>query len=141
MVAESNIPVAVTDAAYSSKKEAGRIFSMLCQLKSELNLPGDLESLAKNVEFTSDRDMIYFPIPFKETETTAALKGVEALVASALADLKYGKQARKIEVDLEQTTCFLFQTYLSTIDGMGKYDAGIKAKLKSKKTTPHTIGT
>ncbi|KFY18622.1 hypothetical protein V491_04745 [Pseudogymnoascus sp. VKM F-3775] len=104
---------------------------MLYQLKSELNLPGGLESLAKNVEFTSERDMIYFPIPFKETETTAALKGVEALVASALADLKYGKQSRKIEIDLEQTTCFLFQTYLSTIDGMGKYDAGIKAKLKN----------
>lgn len=140
MVAESNTPVAVADAAYSPKKEAGRIFSMLCQLKSELNLPGDVESLARNVEFTSDRDMIYFPIPFKETETTAALKGIEALVASALADLKYGKQARKIEIDLEQTTCFLFQTYLSTIDGMGKYDAGIKAKLKSKETTPRTIG-
>ncbi|KFY53492.1 hypothetical protein V496_07552 [Pseudogymnoascus sp. VKM F-4515 (FW-2607)] len=131
MVAESNTPVTVADAAYSPKKEAGRIFSMLCQLKSELNLPGDLESLARNVEFTSDRDMIYFPIPFKETETTAALKGIEALVASALADLKYGKQARKIDIDLEQTTCFLFQTYLSTIDGMGKYDAGIKAKLKN----------
>ncbi|KFY28032.1 hypothetical protein V493_03128, partial [Pseudogymnoascus sp. VKM F-4281 (FW-2241)] len=131
MVSESNTPVAVADAAYSPKKEASRVFSMLCQLKSELNLPGDLESLAKNIEFTSERDMIYFPIPFKETETTAALKGVEALVASALADLKYGKQARKIEIDLEQTTCFLFQTYLSTIDGMGKYDAGIKAKLKN----------
>src|SRR5690606_28787537 len=50
MVAESNTPVAVADVAYSPKKEAGRIFSMLCQLKSELNLPGDLESLAKNVE-------------------------------------------------------------------------------------------
>lgn len=140
MAAERNTPVAVADAAYSPKKEASRIFSMLYQLKSELNLPGGLESLAKNVEFTSERDMIYFPIPFKETETTAALKGVEALVASALADLKYGKQARKIEIDLEQTTCFLFQTYLSTIDGMGKYDAGIKAKLKSKKTIPYTIG-
>jgi hypothetical protein len=124
---------AASDEVYSPKKEAARIFDLLCALKEELSLPGDLEVLAKNVEFTSEKDMIYFPIPFKETETTAALKGIEALVASALANLKYGEQARKIEINLEHTTCFLFQTYLSTIDGLGKYDAGIKAKLKGEK--------
>jgi hypothetical protein len=116
--------------AYSPKTEAKYIFYVLCKLKEELNLPHSVEKLAKNVEFTSKKDTIYFPIPFKETETAAALKGLEALVATALANLKYGERSRKIEINLEQTTCFLFQTYLSTIDGLGKYDAGIKAKLK-----------
>ncbi|KFY97968.1 hypothetical protein V498_01765 [Pseudogymnoascus sp. VKM F-4517 (FW-2822)] len=87
-------------------------------------------TLAKNVKFITKKNTIYFPIPSKETETTSALKGVEALVATALANLKYGKSSRKIEINLEQTTCSLFQTDLSTINGLGKYDAGIKAELK-----------
>lgn len=116
--------------AYSPRAEAESIFDLLCNLGEELNLPKSARSLAKNVKFTSEKNTIYFPIPFKETETTSALKGVEALVATALANLKYGESSRKIEINLEQTTCFLFQTYLSTIDGLGKYDVGIKAKLK-----------
>lgn len=115
---------------YSPRVEAGSIFDRLCDLGEELNLPKRYKALAKNAKFTSEKDTIYFPIPFKETETTSALKAVEALVATSLANLKYGESSRKIEINLEQTTCFLFQTYLSTIDGLGKYDVGIKAKLK-----------
>lgn len=116
--------------AYSPRDEAESIFDLLCSLGEELNLPRSARALTKNVKFTSEKNTIYFPIPFKETETTSALKGIEALVATALANLKYGESSRKIEINLEQATCFLFQTYLSTIDGLGKYDAGIKAKLK-----------
>ncbi|KAK4986750.1 hypothetical protein LTR66_007783 [Elasticomyces elasticus] len=116
--------------AYSPRVEAESIFDLLCSLMEELNLPRSVGALAKNVKFISEKNMIYFPIPFKETETAAALKGVEALVATALANLKYGESSHKIEINLEHTTCFLFQTYLSTLDGLGKYDADIKAKLK-----------
>ena len=136
--AETEIPELsnhiTTIQGYSPKQEAKRVFDFLCQLKEGLNLPENLEDLAKNIEFTSEKDIIYFPIPFKETETAAALKGIEALVVTALANLKYGESARKVDINLEQTTCFLFQTYLSTIDGLGKFDAAVKAKLK--RTTP-----
>ena len=117
---------------YSPTAETRHIFNLLCKLKEELNLPWNLEEMKEDVEFTSEKDTIYFPIPFKETETTAALRGIEALVANSLADLKYGAKRRKIEINLEKTTCFLFQTYLSTIDGLGKYDPGVKTKLKGK---------
>lgn len=120
----------VNDVVYSPQAEAKSIFDLLCNFQEELNLPPNTGELAKSVEFASEKNMIYFPIPFKETETTAALKGIEALVATALANVKYGERSRKIEIDLEHTTCFLFQTYLSTIDGLGKYDTGVKAKLK-----------
>ncbi|KAH8587900.1 CAIB/BAIF family protein [Bisporella sp. PMI_857] len=116
--------------AYSPKAEAKRILHVLCELKEELHLPRNLAELMKSIEFTSQYDTIYFPIPFKETETVAALKGLEALVVVALANLKYGERTRKVEVNLERTTCFLFQTYLSTIGGLGKYDVGVKARLK-----------
>ncbi|WEW58226.1 hypothetical protein PRK78_003694 [Emydomyces testavorans] len=107
---------------YSPLRETQRIFNLLCNLKDELSLPSDLEAIAKNVEFTSEEDNIYFPIPLKETETASALKGIEVVVACSLANLKYGSRSRKIKINLEHATCFLFQTYLSTIDGLGKYD-------------------
>jgi hypothetical protein len=117
---------------YSPKAEAQRILDLLLQLKQELQLPDGVEDKVKDFEFTTEKDQVYFPIPFKETETTAALKAVEALVASSIADLRFGKRQRHIEVNLEQTTCFLFQTYLATIDGLGKYSPGVKSKLKGK---------
>ncbi|PGH20102.1 hypothetical protein AJ80_03670 [Polytolypa hystricis UAMH7299] len=120
----------MTELTYTPRLEAKRIFETLCKLKDSLSLPADLDDLAQNVTFSSEKDEIYFPIPFKETETTAALKGLEAVVAAALANLKYGEKQRKINICLEQATCFLFQTYLSSLDGMGKYDQGIKARLK-----------
>lgn len=117
---------------YSPKVEARRILDILLQLKKELQLPDDVEDRVKNLKFTTEKNQVYFPIPVKETETTAALKAVEALVASYIADLRFGKRQRHIEINLEQTTCFLFQTYLSTIDGLGKYSPGVKSKLKGK---------
>jgi hypothetical protein len=52
------------------------------------------------------------------------------MVASSIADLRYGKRQRHVEINWEQTTCSLFQTYVSTIDGLGKYTPGVKSKLK-----------
>ncbi|KAB5540451.1 CAIB/BAIF family protein [Coniochaeta sp. 2T2.1] len=115
---------------YSPKAEARRILDLILQHARELQLPEDVEGKVQSLEFTTEKDQPYFPIPFKETETSAALKAVEALVASSIADLRFGKRQRHIEINLEQTTCFLFQTYLSTIDGLGKYSPGVKSKLK-----------
>lgn len=117
---------------YSPKAEAQRILELLLQLKKELQLPEDVDAKVKDLDFTTEKNQVYLPIPFKETETTAALKAIESLVASSIADLRFGKRQRHIEINLEQTTCFLFQTYLSTIDGLGKYSPGVMTKLKSK---------
>jgi hypothetical protein len=121
---------------YSPVREAQRIFALLCEEASELGLPETIRDIIPNVEIVSDHDRIYFPIPFKETETASALKAVEGSVACALADLKYGPKARKVTVDLEKATCFLFQAYLATIDGLGKLDEGVKAKLKGRAWRP-----
>ena len=72
----------------------------------------------QELEFTANQDQPYFPIAFKETESTAALKAIEAMLASSIADLRFGKKRRNIEINLEATTCFLFQTYLATVDGL-----------------------
>jgi hypothetical protein len=115
---------------YSPVTEAQRIFQLLCQRADRLGLPASILDIKDSVRIESDYDRVYFPIPLKETETAAALKAVEGAVASALAELKYGKADRIVKVDLERATCFLFQAYLATVDGLGKLDKGVKSKLK-----------
>ena len=115
---------------YSPLAEAQRIFDYLCKNGDQLGLPVGIQNLRDNVKFVSDYNRVYFPIPFKEMETAAALKALEGSIAGLLADLRFGKQERAISVDLESVTNFLFQGYLATIDGMGKLDPAAKSKLK-----------
>ncbi|KAL7786124.1 CoA-transferase family III domain-containing protein [Trichoderma afarasin] len=117
---------------YSSKKEALTILQYLCNQFDPISLPAGVASRAEYVQFVAERDQPYFPIPFKETETTAALKGIEASVATLLADTRQDGQVpeRKIVVDLEKTTAFLFQAYLARVGGYGKLDKGVKSMLK-----------
>ncbi|KAF3056860.1 Succinyl-CoA--L-malate CoA-transferase beta subunit [Trichoderma lentiforme] len=117
---------------YSSKKEALTILQYLCNQFDPISLPAGVASRAEYVQFVAERDQPYFPIPFKETETTAALKGIEASVATLLADTRQNGQVpeRKIVVDLEKTTAFLFQAYLARVGGYGKLDKGVKSMLK-----------
>lgn len=116
---------------YSSVEESKRIFDYLCGQFDEVAFPAAVKELKDNVEFTSTRDAPYFPIPFKETETTAALKAIEGAVASLLAKTVEGElQPKKINVDLEKTTAFLCQAYMAKVGGLGKLDPGVKALLK-----------
>jgi hypothetical protein len=117
---------------YSPVDEAERIFHSLCASSAELGLPSTLQDIESSVNIHSDFNRIYFPIPFKETETAAALKALEGSVACALADLKWGSKKREVDVDLERATCFLFQAYLATVDSLRKYDTGVKSKLKGE---------
>lgn len=117
---------------YSSVQETKRIVDLVLQLVS---LPPEIRCAAeRNVSFTSSRDFPYFPIPFKETELGAALKAIEASVACALADLQDGGSpgSRKITVNLERTTAFLFQAYLATVGGCGKLDSEVKRFMKGE---------
>ncbi|KAK2768869.1 hypothetical protein FQN54_000729 [Arachnomyces sp. PD_36] len=119
---------------YSSVKEAETIFDLLFGLYTNdcISLPPEVRKQKDNVHFKAHRDFPYFPIPFKETETAAALKGIEGLLAAALADLREGDQQtrRRLQIDLEKTTAFLFQAYLATVAGLGKLDADVKKMLK-----------
>ena len=97
-------------------------------------LPSEVLDHLEDVTITTTTDgtQIYFPCPFKETEAAVALKSIEACVVAAIADLRYGVQRRKIEIELEKTATFLFSTYIATISGLGKQDANVKSKLKGE---------
>jgi len=115
---------------YSPIREAGRIFSLLCDQSERFSLPPQVAENRDKVTFYSSHDQIYYPIPFKETETLAALKGVEGSLAAALADLRYGASSRDIRVSLEKATAFGCQAYMAKLDGLSKLDPAVKARLK-----------
>ncbi|PWY86799.1 CAIB/BAIF family enzyme [Aspergillus heteromorphus CBS 117.55] len=117
---------------YSPVHEAGRIFRYLCDQAERLSLPAEVAEGKDAVLFSSTHDQIYYPIPFKETETLAALKGVEGLVAGAIADLGYGPSAQKrhVRISLERATAFGCQAYMAKVDGLSKLDPEVKKKLK-----------
>lgn len=117
---------------YSPVLETSRIFSALCDQSSRLNLPPEVLANKDRVSFFSSHNEIYFPIPFKETETLAALKGIEGSVAAALADLRFGpgEQPRAVQVSLESATAFGCQAYMAKIDGLSKLDPNVRSKLK-----------
>jgi NDP-sugar pyrophosphorylase family protein len=127
---------AVTDMPkpYSLIREAEHIFTWLCD--QDVNLPPIVAEVKNNVIFESEFDRVYFPIPFKETETTAALKGLEGSVACALLGLKTDQNLREIKVNLEKATNFLFQAYVVTVGGLGKFDKDVKTKLKGIRCQP-----
>lgn len=115
---------------YSPLVETSRIFSDLCAQSERLNLPPQVQANKDHVSFSSSHNEIYFPIPFKETETLAALKGIEGSVAAAIADLRFGSQPRDVQVSLEGATAFGCQAYMAKIDGLSKLDPNVKSKLK-----------
>ncbi|OJJ47672.1 hypothetical protein ASPZODRAFT_15120 [Penicilliopsis zonata CBS 506.65] len=118
--------------AYSPTNEAGRIFALLCDQAEKLNLPSAAVEGKDAVSFCSDYDQVYFPIPFKETETLAALKGIEGSVAAAIADLRFGhtQENRHVKINLERATAFGCQAYMAKVDGLSKLDPQVKTKLK-----------
>jgi hypothetical protein len=104
-------------------------------------LPAEVDCHLGQVTFStfSDGYSIYFPCPFKANEAAAALKGVEASVVAAIADVRFGAQKRKIDVNLEKTATFLFSAYVATIGGMDKGNPGVKSKLTGEKLCSYLV--
>ncbi|KAK0748694.1 CoA-transferase family III domain-containing protein [Apiosordaria backusii] len=95
-------------------------------------LPENFSALAGNVNITSSSgqgNKIHFPTPLKEQDATAAIKGLEARIASAIANLRYGAEKRTVTVDIDKISGFLMSAYLTTIDGMDKTDPGVKERI------------
>ncbi|TGO23410.1 hypothetical protein BPAE_0133g00080 [Botrytis paeoniae] len=127
-----NISADHTDSTVYSVINGSQEATRTLQQLVSSELPSEVLKHLEHVTYTTATDgtQIYFPCPFKETEATVALKSVEASVVAAIADLRYGDEKRKIEINLEQTATFLFSTYIATIAGMNKQHPDVKSKLK-----------
>jgi len=121
------------DPGYSMYEETRKALETLLSL-AESQIPSECVDLIKDVEFmTANTGSPYFPCPFKETEAQSALKAVEAGIAASIANVRYERQQkRKSKVDLERASCFLFSSYIVTVDGMNKHHPNIRSKLKGE---------
>jgi hypothetical protein len=112
--------------SYSSLESTWRAVDLLLD---EGNLPTEVASLVSLTSFTNESTPI-LPCPFRQLEAAAALKAIEAAVANAIGKARFGYE-QDVCIDLQHATLFLFSTYLAAVDGMGKQDPNVKAKLKS----------
>ncbi|KAK4157990.1 CoA-transferase family III domain-containing protein [Chaetomidium leptoderma] len=95
-------------------------------------VPGPILTFTKTVEVASASkrgDEVHFPTPLREQEFAAAIKALEACAATAIAELRYGTESKKIRVDTDKVSAFLMSAYLTTLDGMGKPDPRIKERI------------
>jgi hypothetical protein len=118
--------------SYSMLAETHKALEKLLQLANN-QLPSECIELITAAEFTtSNPGTPDFPCPVKETEAAGALKAVEAGVAAAIANLRLGEQKRKIVVDLERASCFLFSAYVAAVGGYEKGNPKSRALLKGE---------
>ena len=123
-----------TSRRYSMRKETQQALQKLLQL-AKGQIPLECRQLIADASFTSSNtDSPDFPCPFKETEAAGALKAVEGGIAAAIANLRYGVQARSITVNLQRASCFLFSTYVATVGGYDKGNPKSRTLLKGKYT-------
>ncbi|KAL2019667.1 hypothetical protein VTK56DRAFT_9286 [Thermocarpiscus australiensis] len=116
---------------YSVVRGAQQALKSLCTIcRSEL--PESIFPLARTVEITStlgEGDGVHFPTPLKEQDAATAIKALEASLAAAIANLRYGTESRKIQVDVDKVSAFLMSAYLTTLDGMDKTDPRVKESI------------
>lgn len=117
-------------AAYDTTLEARKIFEQLINDDS-LPLAQEVRSLVSKVKLDGIGGEPTIPTPWRETEAISSLKGIEAAIVLALGKLRYGVD-QTADIDTDHATTFLFMSYLSTIDGYGKWDPKSVARLKRK---------
>lgn len=130
------IPLQQKAQDYSVREECWKSLHKLLEPANQ-QIPDEVREHVNDVVFSAPKgsNVVHLPCPFKETEATSALKAIEACVAAAIADLRYSSKRRKIEIDTERATCFLFSAYLSTVDGMDKGNPNVMSKLKGRSIT------
>jgi len=136
MVASSGCTA--NEAAYSVTADAYTALEALVTTCYD-ELPQAALQNVREVRFTSPSprsDSPVFPCPLKENETVSAIKGLEACVASVIADLRFGQRSRATSVDVRKVTCFLMSAYITTVDGLTKADSRVREKLIGWSTVP-----
>lgn len=117
-----------SEALYSTLNESKTTFQNLVEDHSLLLSP-EIRALASKVNIRGEEDWPVLPTLWRETEAITALKSLEAAVAMALGKVRYGID-QTAEIDMDHATIFLFMSYLSTIDGFGKWDPKSVERLK-----------
>jgi hypothetical protein len=97
-----------------------------------LPLPPEVKHIVARTTFINESNPIFLPTPFRHIEAAAALKCIEGAIANLIGKERFGYE-QDVTIDLQHATLFLLMAYISTIDGLGKEDKAVKAKLKGGK--------
>ena len=116
--------------AYSTLSESKTAFRNLLA-DEKLPLSPEIRVLASRIKIHGEEDWPVIPTLWRETEAITALKSLEAVIAIALGKIRYDLD-QTAEIDMDHATIFLFMSYLSTIDGFGKWDPRSVERLKRK---------
>ncbi|KAJ3998086.1 CoA-transferase family III domain-containing protein [Lentinula boryana] len=83
------------------------------------------------VEFTTDSAQPLIPIALKAHESFAALKALEGIIAVTLCKKRFGDDKDiKALVNCNHAALFPAMSFLSTVDGIPKWDPEMKQKIK-----------
>lgn len=124
-------------ASYSVKNGASMALEALLK-KCRDQLPRGISERIGGVKFKSSSekgDVVLFPCPLKQQEAVGAIKGLEGVMASALANLRPGLDSGAISVDMMKVACFISSAYITTVDGWSKSDPEVKGLLPGKFST------
>jgi hypothetical protein len=111
------------EEGYSMQRESRKALSLLLGL-TKAQIPPECRKLILDVAFsTLNAGTPYFPCPLKQTEAISALKAVETGIAAAIANFRFGQRPRRMTVDLDRASCFLFSAYLATVAGKSHHMA------------------
>jgi hypothetical protein len=112
-------------APYDIVTESRKVFSALLS-DPKLDLPRAITSQAAHVRIHGIGGQPTIPTPWRETEAITATKALEACIALAIAELRFPSGKRRLQasasVDTDHATISLFMSYLSTVNGFGKWD-------------------
>jgi hypothetical protein len=125
-------PNGTTHMPYDTVVESRNVFSALLS-DPKLALPPAITSQRPHVHIHGVGAMPTMPTPWRETEAITATKALEACIALALAELRFTSsrhttssnstaEAPQAPIDTDHATLALFMSYLSTVNGFGKWN-------------------
>jgi hypothetical protein len=121
-------PNGTTHVPYDTVAESRTVFAALLS-DPKLSLPLAITCQAPNIEIHGVDGQPTIPSPWRETEAITATKALEACIALAIADLPSSPKPKPnaeapstASIDTDHATLSLFMSYLSTVNGFGKWD-------------------
>ncbi|KAJ4468916.1 CoA-transferase family III domain-containing protein [Lentinula aciculospora] len=116
-------------ALYSTVETSKQM--LLSTFEYDLPVLPEIRANVDSVEFTNDSAEPLIPIVLKAHESFAALKALEGIIAVELCKKRFGESKDvKAVVNCNHAALFPTMSFLSTVDGIPKWDPKMKNKIK-----------
>ncbi|KAF5625191.1 CAIB BAIF family enzyme [Fusarium tjaetaba] len=114
---------------YSIRQEAARIFHEVLLRDGRLQIPAEVALIAQKTSFddTDTMDTPYLPVPYKFTESSAALWALAATFGNLIAQDRFGVE-QGVRVNTDVASLFLMSAGLAKVDGKGLNDPSIASR-------------